>query len=56
MTRIRMRLHCGQRPKMYLRPAALIRTTDFSHGSVWSHFKQRIYQAAMRFLGFVILY
>jgi hypothetical protein len=40
---------------MYLRPAVLIRTTDFFHGSVWSHFKQRICQATGRSLDFIIL-
>ena len=56
MTRNRMRLHCGQRPKTNLRPEALSRVVGLSHGSVESHFKHRICQLAARFFAFIILW
>ena len=56
MTRNRMRLHSGQRPKMNLRPEAVSRPTGLSHGSIESHLKQRICQPFECFLGSIIFF
>ena len=49
MTRRRMRLQFGQRPKVYDRSAARGRAPGLTHGSAQLQFRQRICQPEVRF-------